>query len=141
MCHNPKQQGSMLVITLFVIVVLSFLGLTMINLLSGTSQSVIYEVLGARAKFAAQSGLQRIAASAFPLNSPVAACNTTFTSSTALGQGDGLENCLYQATCTTTAITKQSQQYNYYRFASTGVCQAGDIWVSRTLEMDAFEEQ
>ncbi len=46
----------MLVITLFVILVLAFLGITMINLLSGTSQSVIYEVLGARAQFAAQPG-------------------------------------------------------------------------------------
>ncbi|MBL54346.1 MAG: type II secretory pathway protein [Pseudomonadota bacterium] len=141
MCHSKKQRGSMLVITLFVILVLAFLGITMINLLSGTSQSVIYEVLGARAKFAAQSGLQRIATSAFPLNSPVAACNATVSSSAGLPQGDGLENCQYQAACTTTAITKQNQQYNYYRFVSTGVCQAGDIWVSRTLEMDAFEEQ
>lgn len=131
----------MLVMTLFVIIVLAFLGATLVNLLAGTNQSVVFEVLGARAKFSAQSGLDKIVATAFPLNSSVANCASTLSSSSAFSNSNGLVNCSYEATCTTTPITKDSVDYYYYRFESVGLCQAGDIWVSRTFELDAFEEQ
>ena len=138
---DKRQRGSMLVMTLFVIIILAFLGITMMNLLSSSNQSVVYEVLGARAKMAAQSGVQRLLSTAFPLNSPVATCSTTITSNAAFSTGDGLENCSYQATCTTTQVVKQNVDYNYYRFESTGICRANDIWASRTFELDAFEER
>lgn len=127
--------------TLFVIIILAFLGVTMVNLLSSSNQSVVYEVLGARAKMAAQSGVQRLLSTAFPLNSGIANCNTTVVSNAAFSTGSGLENCSYQATCTTTQVVKQNVDYNYYRFESTGICQANDIWTSRSVELDAFEER
>ncbi|WP_139142166.1 type II secretory pathway component [Alteromonas lipolytica] len=136
-----RQQGSMLVMTLFVIIVLSFLGVTMVNLLSSSNQAVVYEVLGARAKMAAQSGVQRLLTTAFPLNASIADCSVTISSPAAFSSGSGLENCSYQATCTTTQVVKKNVNYNYYRFESTGVCQANDIWASRTFELDAFEER
>ena len=131
----------MLVMTLFVIIILAFLGLTMVNLLSSSHQAVVYEVLGARAKMAAQSGIQRLLGTTFPLSSNIATCSTTVTSNSAFSTGEGLENCSYQATCTTTEVVKQNINYNYYRFESVGVCQANDIWASRTFELDAFEER
>ena len=63
---DKRQRGSMLVMTLFIIIILAFLGITMVNLLSSSNQSVVYEVLGARAKMAAQSGVQRLLSTAFP---------------------------------------------------------------------------
>lgn len=138
----PKScRGSMIVLALFVILILSFLGLSMVSLLSASNQSVIYEVMGARAKMAAQSGLDRLVSTAFPLSASIATCSTTITSGSAFSGGDGLENCSYQATCTTTPVTKDGATYNYYRFESIGLCQAHDVWVSRTFEVDAFEEQ
>ena len=104
---DKKQRGSMLVMTLFVIIILSFLGITMVNLLSSSNQAVVYEVLGARAKLAAQSGAQRLLSVAFPLNSnSIATCSTTVSSPAAFSTGNGLENCSYQATCTTTQVVK-----------------------------------
>lgn len=48
MSHNIErrsfQLGSMLVISLFVIVILSLLGITMVRMISASSQTVVYEV-------------------------------------------------------------------------------------------------
>lgn len=136
-----KNRGSMLVIAIFVILVMAFLGITMVQLLSATSQSVVYEVLGTRALNAAQTGLQQIAATAFPINSAIAECDTTITSNGNFSQLDGFENCSYVARCTTTEVIKEGQLNNFYRFDSEGVCQSGDIWVSRSVAIDAIQEQ
>lgn len=139
--YRRQAQGSMLILALFVILVLSFLGITMVSLLSSANQTMIYEVMGARAKFSAQSGLQKLVSTAFPLNASITTCSTTISSSAAFSSGDGLANCSYQATCTTTPVVKEGTDYYYYRFESVGLCQAHDVWVSRTFEVDAFEER
>lgn len=54
-----RQNGSMLVIAVVVIVIIGLLTVTMSRLLGSSSEAVSYEVLGARALAAAHSGLDR----------------------------------------------------------------------------------
>ncbi len=67
---QQNQRGSMLVISLFVIVVMGLLVLTLIRLLSASSDTLIYEVYGLRAHQAAKSGLELKLTEVFPLCPP-----------------------------------------------------------------------
>ncbi|WP_100643541.1 pilus assembly PilX family protein [Alteromonas facilis] len=135
-----KQRGSMLVVSLFVIIVLALLGLTMTRMLSATSESTIIEIYGVRALTAAQSGAQILLQQSFPLNAPPNTCNTTIDSPVSFGNIDGLKSCRYSATCTTESVTKAGQPHNYYRFSAFGECAIGNIVVNRQVALDAMQE-
>ena len=128
--NSSKQRGSMLVTALFVIIVLSLLGLAMTRLLSASADAVVHEVYGLRALNAAQSGLQRVMANAFPVTgaSTCAAVNINFAGIA------GLDNCSASATCT--LVEFNADNLNYYRFESTGTCQVGDIITRRKVAAD-----
>ena len=138
------QQGSMLIISLFVIIVLALLGLTMTRMISASSQSTIIEVSGLRALTAAQSGAQLLLQQTFPVSAPINNCDTTISSAsdfTAFSTIDGLRNCEFIATCTTSEVIKGGETHNYYRFSSIGQCSVGDIIVTRQVSLDAMQEQ
>ena len=78
MCHKPllsqtikQQQGSALVVALFIIIVMGLLVGSMSRLLVSSSESISYEVLGTRAFFAAQSGMERSLSLLYVLDAPV----------------------------------------------------------------------
>ena len=133
-----KHRGSMLVMAIFIMLVMALLGLTMINVIGAASRSVVDEVMGTRALMAAQSGLQQIATQAFPLNTDSVQCDTTVSSPAGFTQLAGLQSCSYTARCTTQDVVKSGVDHYFYRFSSTGLCQTGDVWVSRTVSMDAM---
>ncbi len=129
-----KQQGSMLFISVFVILVMGMLGITLTNILSTSEDSIVYENLGLKALNAARSGLDIKISEAFPLlqgepeqcdNGPV---------SVAFVNVVGLENCSYTAVCQS---DNSISGISYFRFSSTGVCSVSDIVVSRTVAVDA----
>lgn len=136
-----QQRGSMLVISLFVILVLALLGVAMTRMIAATSQATVVEVSGLRALTAAQSGAQVLLQQTFPLNSPIQVCSTTITSPTGFSDIEGLTGCSYIATCTTESVNKNGVANNYYRFSSIGQCVVGDIIVSRQISLDAMQEQ
>ncbi|MBT0586879.1 pilus assembly PilX family protein [Alteromonas oceanisediminis] len=136
-----RQRGSMLIISLFVIIVLALLGATMVRMISSSSQATIVELSGLRAITAAQSGVQVLLAQSFPLNSPINACSTTITSPASFSNVEGFRNCGYTASCSTVPVTKQGEVHNYYRFTSIGQCAVGDIIVSRQVSLDAMQVQ
>ncbi|WP_395339875.1 type II secretory pathway component [Ningiella sp. W23] len=136
-----KQSGSMLVIALFVLVILSLLAGTMITIISGSSKSVVHEVYGLRAQQAAHAGLETLIAASFPLSSPAQSCSTTINSSASFSQVDGFQNCRYTATCSSDDITFNTANSRYYRYSSTGFCDTGSGVVSRTLYVDAMQEE
>ncbi|KXI30113.1 hypothetical protein [Paraglaciecola hydrolytica] len=131
-----KQRGSMLVIALFVIVVLAFLGLTLTKLLSGTNDNVIYEVLGQRAHNAARTGIECRLAEAFPIVGATAYCSTATPPN--FDSVKGFENCRYDSTASTKIVKDGSKSLNYVQFSSTGTCEVGNIVVSRTVYIDAI---
>ncbi|WP_082633097.1 hypothetical protein [Lacimicrobium alkaliphilum] len=144
---QQNQRGSMLVISLFVIVVMALLVLTLIRLLSASGDSLIYEVYGLRAHQAAKSGLELKLTEVFPLcplgsvnpvcadgsrNLP-SACDADTTLSFAL---QGLQNCSVSSSCS----VDNTGDSRYYQFTSTGTCEAGDAVTARTVSVDARVE-
>lgn len=136
-----QQRGSMLVIALFIIVVMALLIGALGNIFKASTDSVIFEVYGVRAQQSAGAGLQQLAMTALPLNSPAVDCNQAINSPSSMSNIDGLKNCAYSASCTTENITFNGSDYKYYWFTSTGSCQVGEQVISRTLSADALQEQ
>lgn len=144
MCHKyyrqhgtskkSAQRGSMLVIALFVIIVLALLGLTMTRLLSSSSETIVYEVLGQRALNAARSGIECAVANQFGAVCP-------HTTPKVFSGVPGLENCLYNAPLpNSVAITDGAKNFTYLTFTSTGQCTAGKINVTRVVYVDVMLE-
>jgi MSHA biogenesis protein MshP len=134
-----KQKGSMLVIAVFVIIVFSLLGLTLTRMLASSSDAIIHEVYGLRALNAARAGVEQTISAAFPLSgSP--SCNAASTQVDFNGNIEGLANCSYLAGCLPITVTDGATSYTYYRFESTGSCQAGNILVSRRINVDALQK-
>jgi MSHA biogenesis protein MshP len=132
LAKKSSQQGSMLVIALFVIIVLALLGLTMTRLLSSTSETIIYEVLGQRALNAARAGIECAVA-----NELGAGCDKSNDESF-IGVA-GLENCSYSVQIPAAKnISDSSKNFTYRSFRSTGQCSAGKINVTRVVFIDAI---
>ena len=131
------QRGSMLVISLFVIIIMAMLGLTMIRLLTSSADAVVHEVYGARALLAAQTALEQTLKDAFPLTQNGSGVCGTQTISVA--SVPGLQNCTAQSSCSLTSgfIGETTQ---YYHFQSVATCSAGKVTASRTLAVDAIIE-
>ena len=129
-----KQQGSMLVISLFVIIVMALLGLTLSRLLSSSSDAIIYEVYGQRALNAARAGVEAQIALVFPISGS-ASCIATTIDFTPV---PGLESCEVSAQCTQLNIVDGSISKTLYKFTSTGSCTAGNIIATRTVQVDAM---
>jgi len=129
-----EQNGSALVIAVFVIVVISLIGAALVRMLSSSSEAVAYEVTGTRAFSAAQSGAQWQLASVFPLGSSanVAACNTV-AAEPDISTGSGMENCSFSVTCDVNEFNDEQ----YFVITSTGTCSTGGVITTRTIEVEA----
>ena len=133
LAKKSTQRGSMLVIALFVIIVLALLGLTMIRLLSSSSETIVYEVLGQRAINTARAGVECAVAEEFG-----AGCdNPTYKEFSGVA---GLENCNYQVASVSKSIVDGSKTFTYWTFTGTGECIAGKINVTRFVYVDAMLE-
>ena len=122
-----SQHGSMLVIALFVIIVLAFLGQTMTRLLSSSSENTVHEVLGQRAINAAKSGIECAVAANFGLGCPD-------NLSKEFSGVNGLKDCSYNVTLAPPKnITDDGESFTYLTFTSVGQCTAGKMNVSRTV--------
>lgn len=135
-----KQQGSMIVMALFVIVVVGLLASALINIISASSNSTLHQVYGLRAKQAAESGIQDLMFSSFPTDGSAVACNTTQFSPASFSDVKGLSTCSYRATCVTETISFGSVDRLHFKFSSTGSCEINTHIVNRTLSVDAVQE-
>lgn len=142
--RKSSQQGSMLVIALFVIIVFALLGLTMTRLLSSSSETIVYEVLGQRALNAARAGIECAVANRFDaldadeLDKQDTSC--AYPVYKEFSGVVGLENCEYRvAPATPKTITDGGKNFTYLAFTSRGQCRAGKINVTRYVYVDAME--
>lgn len=143
---NLRQQaGNMLIMSIFAILILAFLGMSMSRLLGTSSATIVYEVYGLKALNAARSGLDQKVLDVFAgQTSDPNRCDADGSDSNLWVQEDfdhidGMENCSVTALCTVTEVDGT----NYYRFESQGMCELeGDgIVVSRTLAIDGRDVQ
>lgn len=143
-----NQRGSSLVLALFIIVVMSLLGAAMLRMMSTSSETIAYEVVGTRAYQAANIGLQQGLTQIFPLHVDPNHCDGIATTATANGDRPlenwanitsfnsvtGLMNCrAVSITCDDIKI----DDVTYYRIESTGQCNIGDEVTSRTVAVEA----
>lgn len=132
-----KQQGSALVIAIFVIIVMTLLGTALVRMLSTEAETVAYEVIGTRAFQAAQSGMQWQLQQVFPLDNQNIACpfiTTTKDFKNSGNDGRGLKNCEAELSCSSFTHT---DGITYYQLESTGICKVGDVETSRKIAVDA----
>lgn len=133
-CTKTNSEGSALVIAIFIIVVMSLLGASLVKMLSTTAESIAYEVLGTRAYNAAQIGIQWQIQQVFPLNGDPATCSNNDVNRPDLSTTEGLENCRIKALlCEETTI----QTTTFYTITSRGECEINDVITSRKLEVKA----
>jgi len=136
-----KLRGSALIMAVFVMVVISLLGATMMELLSTSSEGVAQEVLGTRALAAANSGMQGQLQKLFPLNGATGTCPATTNYNFSTLQG--LYECQADVTCSNYVTGNDGTQY--YRLKSTGTCGSGSmvatsdniVLSSRTVQVEA----
>ena len=135
MCLNRhsspyQQQGSMLVIAIFIIVVISLLAASLSRILSSTADSVANEVYSAKAYYAADSGMEYGIYQALRdpnfCSSPQPLIPNNFFSNEA-----GFENCSATAKCESIGLPDGSMQYY---LVSTGTCDGGKIVAQHKVE-------
>lgn len=144
-----KQQGSALVIAIFIIVVMTLLGTALMRMISASSESVIYEVMGTRAYATAQTGAQWAGREIFPLGvttakhcdgSTVSVSNTTFVSPQTLSPPIGISNNDGLKNCTISKLECADLKYDgvaYFTITSTGECNVAGIITTRTIVIEA----
>ncbi len=147
MCPEPhslhRQQGSMLVIALFIIVVMTLLVASMSKLLQSSSEAVSFEVLGSRAFFAAQSGMERAVALIYPLDiqdvqDSITACAAGAIVDLDFEQTPGLAACDVEVNCRSQESSIEPSIYHFW-LSSKGSCGQGDSKTFRTIEMEVWQ--
>lgn len=135
---NKRIQGSILVLSIMIILILSVIGLAILKTQESSGETIAQEVLGTRALMAARSGLESNLYALFPLRAESGDCeNTSLTFDT-----PGLQSCSVNVTC---ELYANVNNISYYRVQSTGECGTGEIETnstnvvlsSRTIQVEA----
>lgn len=143
--QKQRSQGSALILALFIIIVLTLLGVALMRVLSSSSETIAQEVIGSRALMAANSGMQAQLQQLFPLNGN-STCPETPLELTAqydFTTVDGMYHC--EATTSCSLYHTDTAGIHYYRLTSTGECGSGAITSdtkdvvlsSRTIQVEA----
>ncbi|KKO44943.1 type II secretory pathway component [Arsukibacterium ikkense] len=127
---KTKQQGSALVVAVFIIVVMLAIVLALSRILLSSSDSVVYEVQGTRALFAAQSGMELALTELFPRAGASNCSSWNFSFATA-----GLTGCEAQVQCTARAIASPELS-QLFLLQSTASCNANEFITSRSIELE-----
>lgn len=146
---KTAQQGSALVIAIFIIVVMTVIGISLVRMLGASAESVAYEVMGTRAYATAQIGVQWAGRKIFPLGgttvkhcdgSTVSASNNEFSSPQILTPPTGLSNIDGLKSCVIIKLECTDFKYDdiaYFTIKSTGQCDDGGVLTSRTIVIEA----
>lgn len=141
--QKKDAQGSALILALFIIIILTFLGVALMRVLSTSSETIAQEVIGTRALMAANSGMQAQLQKLFPLNSAVSSCPSgpipvyDFTTIDGLYHCKATTECSKYFTDTGPDVVSSDDDIKYYRLKSTGECGTGNIVSSRTIQAEA----
>jgi len=130
----------MLVMALFVIVVLALLGLAVVQVLSDSNKSTVYEVYGARAFNAANSGADHALADIFGpsvVGPAPGRCTTVNSNTYTLPKAviTGFSGCDLVVECEEFTVSETG--FTHYRIESTATCQASEFETQRTVAIEA----
>ena len=148
MCHNPTllgkqsnalklQSGSAILIAIFVVIVISLLGASLISLQRDSAQSTGFEVYAARAYLSAYSASEIALTELFPLGVNGSGCSAVNTAPTLPVNNTGFHVCSATIACTSSvASTGVAVRY---KVVSTAVCGSGEIVTRRQVTIEATE--
>lgn len=126
----PKRsQGSALILTVFLLIVVAFLALMMMKTQQKTSTHTVTAVMGIRTNMAAQSAIQMGISNFY--SSPVQNC-TAITKHYQF-KGDGLSQCKADIGCNITGVLDSGVKI--YKLISTAQCQFGSTTLQRIIEV------
>ncbi|MDN7129433.1 pilus assembly PilX family protein [Pseudidiomarina terrestris] len=140
-----RQQGAALAIALFVLLVMSLVGLTLVRSLNDTADAVASDVLGGRAQLAASSGVQAIMVELYPLNmgfdpsvcparvasEPPVVRSYSFTA-------PGLSQCTAQVRCNQLDLTSPYSG-THIRIIAEGSCDGGAMMYSKRILVEVAD--
>lgn len=138
MCLNLRRQmsqGSAMVLALFVLIIVGGILLMLGRQQQLASEQLSVEVQGARAFWAAQTGLQLATSQLFPLNPASTSCSNV--STTVLLTAAGLAGCQVQLVCQGIPHPDTTTR-PLYRLRSSGSCSGSDWQSSRVLELEVY---
>jgi MSHA biogenesis protein MshP len=138
-----SQQGSALIIGIFVLTVMFLIAASLIRIVGDADESVNQEVWGTRALFSANSGADAALAQLFPVDGTATSCDDVSSPWTPPAGLVGFHNCTVSITCNTATVGSVSQ----YRINSSAVCETANcagnsnssrcLRVSRQVEVEA----
>jgi len=131
-----KQSGSAIIIAIFVIIVISLLGASLMSLQRDSAEGTSYEVYAARAYLSAYSASEIALAQLFPLGSSVAFegnCTGAEIEPTLPGDNAGFHGCSAAYTCTIISSAVATR----YRVVSSASCKNNQINTRRQITVEA----
>ncbi|ATC97575.1 MULTISPECIES: hypothetical protein [Pseudoalteromonas] len=136
-----KQQGSLLITSLFVAIVLLALGLALTRVIEGGAQSNAVEYYGSKAFLSAQSGVEWKLTQLFPLNAPNGVCNADVPPNH-FSATKYMENCQFvELSCSSVNnvadANSPTSTVTVYRITSTVSCDSGQWTTQRSLNVEA----
>lgn len=135
-------MGGLLPVAIFIIVIMSILGVTMHRLLADAGRSNVTDVYGARADAAARSGAEIMLTQIFPLNAVPNATGVCVNRGDALNpqtitfQSQGLVGCQTTIACDVLELEDPYQGLNF-RIRAEGRCEVGGSTYSKQLILEA----
>jgi MSHA biogenesis protein MshP len=134
-----KQQGSSLVVAIFVITIISLLSVALASLQRDSAQSTSYEVYASRAYLSAYSAGELALITLFPLDSSdVDITNCTGEDiSVDLGVDVGFHGCTASYQCQVLTSSDSTSLATRYKVTSTAVCENSQIVTRRQITLEA----
>lgn len=130
---RQDQQGSMLVISIFIIIVLAVLAASLSKILSSSADSVATEVYSSKAYYAAESGMEsaiyRVLRTSLKCDQFPAETGLTFD----VAGSTGLENCAVKMTCQEIVIDADNSQFY---LTSTATCGTNNMVSQHRIEAE-----
>jgi len=147
MISSPRQQrGAALAVAVFIIVVMSLIGMAMVRILGDSSSAMVSEVYGARAHAAARTGAELFLVELFPHDAPVnsSLCADRTASPPALARPEQAFTINGLASCSATVYCDKanlSSPYNgvHFRIVTEGRCEVGDMSYSKDIMLEASD--
>lgn len=131
-----KQQGSALILVVFIIVVVGFVALIANRNQERSSQQLVSMVLGTRAEMAARSALN-IELSRFYQTTTEGSCHTSTSQNIDFAR-EGLGQCVASVTCQSLGALDNGQEV--YQLSAIGRCQVGEWSLQRIIEVGVKSE-
>ena len=145
MFRNPlslkKQQGSSIIIAIFVIIIISLLAASLASLQRDSAEGASYEVYASRAYLSAYSASELALVTLFPLGSSAAvttSCNEQDIT-VDLSSDTGFNGCRASYQCQILTPIDSEGLPTRYKVVSTAVCENAQVITRRQITVEAVD--